>query len=268
MDLADRDRRLSRAESLLAGPRRPRRRRGRDQLRRQRRHLPGQVRAARPAAGAGRVGRRLLHGLRLLPLRRLGGRAARRRRPRSATSGSSPTSTGWSCWPPSRAGRGRRATGSPRPASPTRSTRGCCCARLVDDLADRGASACCRRSRSSGSVSYEGDDVRARGGRPGVRPDPADERLGLLPRRARRARRAGRRGRAVPPRVRRGAARAVGRPGVAGARRRHVGAGPHDDPGGRRDATACARRSRRRSTPPASATAGTSTSACGATGGT
>ena len=223
---------------------------------------------ARPAAAAGRVGCRVLHGVRLLPLRRLGRRAAVGRGRRSATCGSCPTSTGSWCSPHSRAGPGRRAIATSRTASRT-TRQPAAAAPAGRRAAPTGLDVQVRRSRSSGwsppvtATRSSPPQSARRTACPGWSPSPTTRRDVLDALGGARHR-----GRAVPPRVRRRAARAVRRGRVAGrtpptprcwCARRSAPSG---------SATASARRSPRRSTPPASATAATCTSACGATGRT
>ena len=89
--------------------------------------------------------------------------------------------------------------------------------------------------------------------------EPRDRRQRLCGRRAPGTGRPGRRRRAVPSRVRTRAARDLGRRGVPGRGRGHLGPGPGDDPRQSGRVTASGRRTPPRSRSPESATAGTCT---------
>ena len=137
---------------------------------------PGSRRCRCEAAAAARRGASgISTGLRLLPRSTTGSPPAPRRQRRSATCGSPGPRAGWSCWPPSPAGPGRRWTATPRTATPHRSARRLLLRRLVDELAADGLTvqaafeiewviaARARRRR-----------LRARRARARLRHDPAD----------------------------------------------------------------------------------------------
>ena len=207
------DRATRRATELRPGARRPGRRRRRDELRRQRRHLPRQDRAARPAAAAGRVGRRLLDGVRLLPRSTTG---SPRRPAATAPVGDQrivpdlvrlvvlAAQPGWAWAPGDRYDAGR--------ASRTPSDSRLLLRRLVDELGRAGHHVQVGVRDRVGGLRRRRRRLRPGGRRARLRAWPGSSGVSdycrdVLDALAAQGRRRG----AVPPRVRRRAVRAVGR---------------------------------------------------------
>ena len=234
------------------------RRRGRDHLRRQLRHRPRQVRPARSPGAPRSLGRRDLDLVRPVPVRRLDRRRPGRSRagrrpahhPRRTSSGSAgrAAGVGLGTGGPLRPGGSRaRPVQSPAVAAPGRRARG-------------------RRDHHQGRPRDRvGDQPRAhrrlrrRHPRSRLWHEPRDRRQRLCGRRAPGTVRPGRRRRAVPSRVRTRAARDLGRRGVPGRRRGHLGPGPRRRSAASGRVTASGRRTPPRSRSPESATAGTCT---------
>ena len=227
-----RDRRLDAAGAA----RRARRGGRRDDVRRQLRRRPGEGRPARPAAAPGRLGGGFVGLVRPVPLRRLDRRRRRRARGRRRPARDAGRTSGGAAGRYVRVGLGpRRPLPAGRHAArPVRSAAAGLAPRHPGRPGDHhegrgrarvgGQPRCRRRLRQR---------LQARRARAGLRHGPAGRRVRLLRRPARRPGRLGRGGRAVPPRVRARAARALGRRRGPGVRGRHLGAGAQRHRGGR-----------------------------------